>query len=103
MIRNVIKQDFLLIEPTLDKSQKDQGLNDASIKAILDTVNATAEQIEELKKEDFSDEEIKEVMKLVHKDEVKFKAAKAQVSHERDDDQKVRGVRAEGPWASSNH
>jgi predicted nucleotide-binding protein (sugar kinase/HSP70/actin superfamily) len=26
LIRNVVKQDFLLIEPTLDKSQKDQGL-----------------------------------------------------------------------------
>ena len=34
LIRNVIKQDFLLIEPTLDKSQKDQGLNEYLIESV---------------------------------------------------------------------
>ena len=84
---------------------KDQGLNDASIKAILDTVDSVADQIEELKKEDYSDKEIKQVMKLVHEEKVKFKDAKEEVEEERDDDgeEKVRGARPEGPWANKRH
>ncbi len=87
---------------------KDQGLKDASIKAILDTVDSTAEQLDELKKEDFTDEEIKQVMKLVQEGKMKFKEAKNSVSKEKekekeDNSEKVRGERAEGPWESSKH
>lgn len=83
---------------------KDQGLKDASIKAILDTVDSTAEQLEELKKEDFTDKEIKQVMKLVHEEKTKFKEAKEEVAKDReDDDEKVRGRIPDGPWSGRNH
>ena len=45
-VRRIV--DALLIVGEL----KDQGLNDLSIKAILDTVDSTAKQIDELKKEE---------------------------------------------------
>lgn len=85
---------------------REQGLNDASIKAILDTVDSTAEQIDELKKENFSDKEISQVMKLVHEDRVKFKDAKRKVSEDRRDirDEKSQNKREEGgrgPWDGS--
>lgn len=87
---------------------KDIGLNDTSIKALLDTVESTAEQLEELKKENFGDEEIKTVMEAVHKDGERFKEAKKEVKEDReqgdeDDGEKIRGQRAEGPWASNKH
>lgn len=84
---------------------KDQGLKDASIKAILDTVESTAEQIDELKKEDFSDKEIRQVMKLVHEG-AKFKEAKTEVSKDRKGkpEESSKNKRAEGgmgPWDGS--
>lgn len=86
---------------------KDQGLNDTSIKAILDTVDSTAKQIDELKKEDFSDKEIERVMKLVHEDKTDFKDAKREVSKDRKGEAKEesrQGKREEGgrgPWDGS--
>lgn len=85
---------------------KDQGLNDASIKAILDTVDSTAKQIDELKKEDFSDKEIRQVMKLVHEDNTNFKDAKREVSENREGDiketrQDKREEGGRGPWDGS--
>lgn len=95
----------IIMSMSADGELNDKGLNDASIKAILDTVESTAEQIEELKKEDFSDNEIKDVMELVHREKVDFEDAKEKISKERDEyeDQKVRGIRDEGPWASRKH
>ena len=43
LVRNVIKQDFLLIEPTLDKSQKDQGLY-AYLKESVEPLGITDEE-----------------------------------------------------------
>ena len=86
---------------------KDQGLNDASIKAILDTVDTTVEQIEELKREDYSDKEINQVMKLVH-EKVDFKEAKDKIKENRDKETdegkgRARGERPEGPWDDGKH
>jgi len=82
---------------------KIQGLRDTHIKAILDSVETVAEQIEELREEDYKDEEIKEAMESVYYGERTFEEAKdslegSKEEREEEDRFPVRGEIPEGPW-----
>lgn len=50
LVRNVVKKDFLLIEPTLDKSEKDQGLYEYLAESVEPLGITDTEKIKEASK-----------------------------------------------------
>lgn len=88
-IRRIV--DFIVIAAEL----KIQGLRDTHIKAILDSVETVAEQINELKNNKLSEQEIKSTMEKVWAGEMEFKDA---IKQKDDDMFPERGKIREGPW-----
>ena len=50
LVRNVVKKDFLLVEPTLDKSQKDQGFYEYLAESVAPLGITDVEKIKEASK-----------------------------------------------------
>lgn len=87
--------DLVLIVGELE----DQDLKEISIKNLLNSLEKTKKMIETLKRENYTQNEIKEIISSVHKDDVSFEEAKSEVDKEKaGEGQKIRGERPEGPW-----
>lgn len=72
LVRNVVKQDFLLIEPTLDKSQKDQGLYEYLQESVAPLGITDIEQIKHASKKGW---EYQNNFKIMLKNGIPFEKA----------------------------